>query len=172
MSIAAEVLTHAWEGPLGANQDFLFGTVAVEVKASTGNETDSVRISNIRQLDDTGLGQLFLHHAAYDFRDGSGRTLPMLVRRLRHCLSASAGALVIFEERLLAAGYVEPSPSAFDRYGFTTRFRRCFRVATGFPRLLELLLPRGVFNVCYILDLAACAAFEVSGAVVTAAIGG
>ena len=158
-------------GAAGANQDFLFGAVAVEIKASTGNETELVRISNIRQLDDTGLEKLFLRHAAYDFRDGSGQTLPMLVQRLRQFLSPSAETVIVFDERLLSAGYVEPSPSAFERYGFTARFRRCFRVEKGFPRLLELPLPNGVSKVCYTLNLAACVEFEVSGAVVMAAIG-
>src|SRR5258706_86246 len=45
----------SWSGPLGANQDFLFGHYAVEVKATTGNDPDLVRITNARQLDNTGL---------------------------------------------------------------------------------------------------------------------
>jgi hypothetical protein len=170
--IAPEALANGWQGPIGTNQDFLFGGVAVEIKACTGNDADFVPISNVRQLDDTGLDQLFLCQGVYDFRQDSGQTLKMLVERLRQLLTPSPSAVDIFEERLLAAGYIEPSPSSFERYGFTLRFRRSFLVAEGFPRLPESLLPHGISDVRYTINLAACAVFEVAEASVTAAIGG
>jgi hypothetical protein len=168
--INSQALANGWQGPIGANQDFLFGGVAVEIKACTGNQTDSVSISNVRQLDDTGLDQIFLCQAAYDFRQDSGRTLRMVVERLRQLLASSPSAVAIFEERLLAAGYVEPSASPFDSYGFTPRFRRSFHVANGFPRLLEASLPHGISDVCYTLNLAGCGPFEVTAEIVTVAI--
>ena len=169
--IAPERLANGWQGPAGANQDFLFGGVAVEIKACTGNDTDSVSISNVRQLDDTGLIQLFLCQGVYDFRQDSGETLKMLIERLRQLLAPSPSAADIFEERLLAAGYIEPSPSPFERYGFSRRSRRAFHLEDGFPRLLESSLPQGISDVRYTLNLAACAAFEVAEAIVTVAIG-
>ena len=74
---------NAWQGPLGANQDFLFGNVAVEVKAVTANDPNAVQISNIRQMDDIGLHALCLRHIAYDFREGAGRQLTTLVQSLK-----------------------------------------------------------------------------------------
>jgi hypothetical protein len=168
--IAPEALANAWQGPIGSNQDFLFGGVAVEIKACTGNDTDFVPISNVRQLDDTGLDQLFLFQGVYDFRQDSGQTLKVLVERLRQILTASPSAVDIFEERLLAAGYIEPSASSFERYGFSPRFHRSFHVTKGFPRLPESSLPHGISDVRYKLNLAACAAFEVTETTVTSAI--
>jgi hypothetical protein len=170
--IAPEALANAWQGPIGANQDFLFGGVAVEIKACTGNDTDFVPISNVRQLDDTGLDRLFLFQGVYDFRQDSGQTLKVLVDRLRQLLAASPSAVDIFEVRLLAAGYIEPLASPFERYGFSPRFRRYFHVAKGFPHLQESSLPQGISEVRYKLNLAACAAFEVAEPIVTAAIAG
>jgi hypothetical protein len=170
--IAPEALASAWQGPIGANQDFLFGGIAVEIKACTGNDTDFVPISNVRQLDDTGLDQLFLFQGVYDFRHDSGQTLKMLVERLRQLLTPKPSAVDIFEERLLAAGYIEPSPSPFEHYGFTTRSRRSFHVAKAFPRLLESSLLHGISDVRYTLNLAACANFEVTETAVFAAIAG
>ena len=170
--ISPDAVVNGWQGPIGANQDFLFGGVAVEVKACTGNDTDCVSISNVRQLDDTGLDKLFLYQGVYDFRQDAGQTLNMLIERLREMLAPSASAADIFEERLLAAGYIEPSPSPFERYGFSQRSRRAFHVEAGFPRLLESSLPDGISGVRYTLNLAACAAFGVAEAVVTGAIWG
>jgi hypothetical protein len=171
-SVTPEALANAWQGPSGTNQDFLFGGVAVEIKACTDNETNLVPISNVRQLDDTGIEQLFLCQGVYDFRQDSGETLKMLVENLRHLLVPSPTAGDIFEARLLAAGYIEPASSSFDRYGFAPRFRRHFHVAEGFPRLLESSLPSAISDVRYALNLAACGSFEVNETVVVAAIGG
>lgn len=170
--VAADALANAWQGPIGANQDFLFGSVAVEIKACTGNETSLVPISNVRQLDDTGIGQLYLFQRVYDFRQDSGENLGMIVGNLRHLLASSPTAVDIFEERLLAAGYIEPPSSSFDRYGFAPRFSRLFHVTKDFPRLLESSLPSAVSDVRYALNLAACGSFEVNETVVIAAIGG
>src|SRR6266496_3952494 len=59
-SVPAEHAVRGWSGPRGTNQDYLFGPVAIEIKATTGNDPDLVRISNARQLDSTGLDGLYL----------------------------------------------------------------------------------------------------------------
>ena len=155
-------IVNAWQAPLGTNQDFLFGPVAVEIKTTTGNEIDKVRITNARQLDSTGLQSLFLARFAFDFRQGSGRTLPQLVATLKASFANSPDALSSFNDRLLEAGFVEGTPNEFDAWGFTPRHFNVFNVGEGFPRLLESSLPSGVSEVSYILNLAAAAQFQIA----------
>lgn len=160
--IAGEVLIASWQGPLGANQDFQFGTLAVEVKATTGMDASRVRISNIRQLDSIGVEGLFLARHALDFRQGSGRTLPELVGSLKTVLSAASLDLAdSLMARLLAAGYVEGLPSDYDGWGFTLRRFDAYRVTDGFPRLVESVLPAGVSEVAYTADLSVAAHLRV-----------
>lgn len=155
-------IVNAWQAPLGTNQDFLFGQVAVEIKTTTGNEIDKVRITNARQLDSTGLQQLFLARYAFDFRQGSGRTLPQLVAALKLSLAAnSPDALSVFNDRLLEAGFVEGTPNEFDAWGFTPRHFDAFNIGEGFPRLVESGLPAGVSEVSYALNLSAAAHFQI-----------
>lgn len=154
-----QVLSDAWQGPLGTNQDFLFGTSAIEVKAVTTNDAGSFRVSNIRQLDNSGLNSLFLSHVAYDFRLGSGRNLGSLVRSIRSLISTASDAMATFNDRLLSAGYIEPDPSPFASYGFTERHSSYFKVCDGFPRILESGLSPGISEVCYTVSLAACSGF-------------
>ena len=162
-AVACLPITNAWQAPLSTNQDFLFGPVAVEIKTTTGNEIDKVRITNSRQLDSTGLEDLFLIRYAFDFRQGSGRTLPQLVESLRSALeSASLEALTLFNDRLLEAGFVEGIANEFDAWGFTPRQSDLFRVVDGFPRLLETRLPSGLSEVAYTLNLSAAGAFRFS----------
>jgi len=127
---------NAWQGPLGTNQDFLFGSKAIEVKSTTGNNPDSVRISNERQLDSSGLSELFIFHIAFDFRENAGRTLSQLVIALRERLKVlSEPALFLFEERLLAAGHSDQVSSPYDKYGFTERKRGIYRFRKDSPVL-------------------------------------
>lgn len=160
--VSLQVISDAWQGPMQANQDFLFGKVAVEVKSVTANDAGTVNIANVRQLDDAGLSALFLCHAAYDFREGSGRILTSLIQSVRALLADGPDALAKFEDRLLAAGYMEPEISPFAGYGFTERQRFYFKVRNGFPRILESGLDPGVSNVCYTVNLSACTTFAVS----------
>lgn len=161
--VAGAGIVNAWQAPLGTNQDFLFGPVAVEIKTTTGNEIDKVRITNARQLDSTGLEDLFLARYAFDFRQGTGRTLPQLVASLKATLTAiSPDALSILTDRLFEAGFVEGTPNEFDSWGFTARHFDVFNVGEGFPRLLESGLPSGVSEVSYTLNLSAAQQFQIA----------
>lgn len=160
--VASPPIVNAWQAPFGTNQDFLLGQVAVEIKTTTGNEIDQVRITNARQLDSTGLLQLFLARFAFDFRQGSGRTLPQLIAVLKTSLAAiSPDALSVFNDRLLEAGFVEGTANEFDAWGFTPRHFDVFNVGEGFPRLLESSLPSGVSEVSYTLNLSAAQPFQI-----------
>ena len=160
--VASLPIVNAWQAPLSTNQDFLFGPVAVEIKTTTSNEIDKVRITNARQLDSTGLQTLFLARFAFDFRQGSGRTLPQLVATLKASFAASSpDALSGFNDRLLEAGFVEGTPNEFDAWGFTPRHFDVFNVGEGFPRLLESSLPSGVSEVTYTLNLSAASRFQI-----------
>jgi hypothetical protein len=158
-------LISAWQAPLSANQDFLFGPLAIEIKTTTANEADNIRITNARQLDSTGLEHLFLARYAFDFRQGAGRTLPQLVAALKTQLStASPEASALLADRLLDAGFVEAVPHDLDTWGFTPRQFDIFRVADGFPRLLESDLPHGISEPSYTLNLSAATPYKTAAA--------
>ena len=156
-------LVGAWQGPSGTNQDFLLGPDAVEVKTTTGNEIDKVRITNARQLDSTGVEALFLAHYVFDFRQDSGRTLPQLIHSLRTTLAVSSiETLSTLNDRLLDAGFLDGTPNEHDSWGFTPRHSAVFAVGATFPRVLESGLPQGVSEISYTLNLSTAAAFQIT----------
>jgi hypothetical protein len=160
--VEPDLMLEAWQGPLGTNQDFLFGSLAVEVKSTVSNDADRARVTNERQLDSTGLHNLFLFHFAFDFRENTGRTLKQLISSLAERLGiASQAALILLEERLLSAGYVTKVPSGYDIYGFTERKRVAFEIREDFPRIVESGLASGISDVSYFLDIGTCTKFRV-----------
>ncbi len=149
----------AWQGPTGAAQDFLLPMGAVEVKTTAAKPPFVVPISSERQLDDRGLRALFLRHYALAVREGAGETLPATVAAIRAALTG--GAAELFEDRLLAAGYLDLHAPRYESHGYRVRETRDFAVRRGFPRLTERNLTVGVGNVRYALALAACEPFAI-----------
>ncbi len=172
---AAEAVA-AWKAGSAAHQDFQRPTGAIEVKTTAAKQPQSVRITSERQLDDTGVGALFLHVVAIDEREvaptgtAPGTSLPAMVGDLRLTLAADAAALAVFEDRLMECGYFDLHAPRYDGRRRTVRSEQTFRVAEGFPRLTESMLPAGVGEASYALSLAACAPFSTEAARMLAAL--
>lgn len=160
-----DVAVGSWVGPTGANQDFQLPGSAFEVKSSIAAPHLRIRISNIRQLDDTGVGTLILTHLVLDSRLGGagGVSLRGVVDELRERLrSRSDSALSMFESRLQTCGYLDVHADRYDVVRYTPRSMSHFHVREGFPRLLEGELPNGIGDVTYSIQVAICRAFEMT----------
>lgn len=166
--IGASAAMDAWKGSSSAHQDFQVPRGAIEVKSSAAKQPTAVRIASERQLDETGVGALFLHVYILDERDvpgapdSPGESLAMLVSRIRGELSKDITAAARFEDKLLLAGWLDHHASRYQNRRWTVRTHSTFHVSTGFPRLVERGLPQGIGDVSYALDLAACEPFRVT----------
>jgi len=152
----------AWTGSSATNQGFEFGPIAIEIKSTVANDTSEFAVSNIRQLDPTGLDNLYLFRVAFDVRQGSERTLPELVGLLRRLVKSGAPDLEIrFEENLLRSGYRDKHAEFYSQRSYTQRFRDQYVVRDDFPRLEETDIPSGVSGVKYIASLNGCEIYKV-----------
>jgi hypothetical protein len=150
-----------WVGPFGARQDFAVGGVAVEIKVrAPGSHT--VRISSLDQLDSKTdplfLVVLTLSPAAPDV---AGAFTPWdLVEALRYDLEPNPATRAEFDLRLRGAGFdehLEYKVVWYQRSGM-----RCYSVGEGFPRLLASMLPAGISEATYDIDLNFCVGAECS----------
>lgn len=155
---------NSWKGGERAHQDFQFEGGAVEVKTTLAKQPQVVRITSERQLDDNDWPALFLTVIALDVREVGGETLPAMVASLRAKLTAEAAAQELFEDALLAAGYLDAHSSRYAGRGYFVRSQKSFSAMRGFPRLVERDLPGGVGDVNYGLAVAACKDFAVAPA--------
>lgn len=157
-----------WKGFARAQQDFQFANGSIEVKTTSAVVPESVRIASERQLDDTGVGALFLHVVVVDEREVSsaagvpGETLAGLVARTRQAVDSDPLARATLDDGLIQAGWLDAHATRYESRRLTVRARRSFRVREGFPRLLEGDLPPGIGDISYSLDLTACQQFEVT----------
>jgi hypothetical protein len=151
------VAVKAWTGASKTNQDFEFSRVAIEVKSTASINAKEVSITNIRQLDTTGLDFLYLTRFAFDVRRGNENTLLSIVTDLRDLVSAEAAHLkTVFEQKLLSAGYRDEHAGDYEDRSYTLRNLEFYQVRDDFPRLEENGLPDGVSEVKYHVNLHGC----------------
>lgn len=144
----------AWTGPTGTNQDFQLSGSAIEVKTSSGKEPQTLVISNERELDETGTGQLILAHFSLDERrGGSGESLNVIVDRARDRI-ADPVARDALDGLLVRAGYLRQQHDLYDEPRYTVRKQRFWRVIEEFPRITEADLRPGVGDCEYRISIA------------------
>lgn len=148
-----------WTGADATPQDFQLSGTAVEVKVTTAKLPQNLMIANERQLDDTAVETLLLLHLSLDARKGSGETLNKIIDSLRNLLKSSAFALQMFELNLLKVGYLDNHRTHYDSIGYLVLSHKFFQVTAGFPRIIEPMLPPGVGNVRYSIEVSACLPF-------------
>ncbi|SCZ19781.1 Putative PD-(D/E)XK family member [Pseudomonas sp. NFIX49] len=142
----------SWVGPFGADQDFQFGSAGWEVK-TIRPDAERLMISSERQLDsaDKNIQLMVVEIADVSSSSDGMFTLNIQVSKLRKKLSSCYEALLEFDNRLLIAGYV-----AREEYGsvfFKIRGLASFTIAEGFPHVSREMVPAGVVNICYEIEL-------------------
>ena len=151
-----------WTGPLAANHDFQFPGGAIEVKATVAKKPTSLVITNERELDSTGAGNLLLVAVELDERQGgTGTSLRDLVQGTRQAL-ADPVAIQIFDERIAAYGYLPGHEHLYDEPRYTVRNTAAWRVRDAFPRITEGELRPGVGDVTYKIVTAGLDSYSVS----------
>lgn len=153
--IGAMSAVEAWVGPLGADQDFQCPERVWEIKA-VRPDAEAVRIASECQLLSTGrqIQLVVLTLAERSAEDNEALGLNAMVSRCRTRLLDDPKAADLFEERLLATGYV--NREAYDRPVLSVAGAERFQVDGSFPRILPAALPEGVFDVAYKIRLAVC----------------
>ena len=150
-----------WRGPLGAPQDFVIASLAIECKSNSSRTSDRVRISSEHQLSLRALKRLFLHVCLIDPADGAMAdtfTVSDVVSRIMGRLAESnRAACQRFESLLAGAGFrFDDDYSAFPWRGGE---RSIYEVLQLFPSLTPDTMPEGVSQVAYSLSLAVCSEF-------------
>lgn len=162
----------AWTGPTAANQDFQLPGTAIEVKASSGKEPQTIVISNERELDEQGTAQLILTHMSLDERrGGNGESLNTAVDGTRAAV-ADVGARAALDDLLVRAGYLAHQRSLYDEPRYTLRRQRFWHVTGGFPRVTEADLRPGVGDCQYRISTAGLDAYLMTADDVIVAVKG
>ncbi|MBC8321252.1 MAG: PD-(D/E)XK motif protein [Bacteroidetes bacterium] len=154
-----------WYGHEGSSQDFSFPNGNVEVKTTIRKEHKKVMISSEKQLDNTGLPNLYLYCITLNLDPNNGESLSDIVTTLREYLIKFPNAVNIFNTYLMNTGYLDEHAEYYNKYKYIFKKEYLFKVAEGFPRIIDP--PDGVGSLKYSLVLSACLnnATEISEAI-------
>jgi len=152
-----EACVFGWAGPEAEEQDFRIEHRSFEVKAIPTGKT-RVRIASLRQLDSLDRSLDLLVVPVDPTSQGQGETLTGLVCAIRARLAGSPDISPVFEAKLMLAGYTERDAACARPYMFGSPAR--YAVTEEFPRLIPTVVPAGVVETAYTIDLTFCKEFQ------------
>jgi len=150
---------NSWQVPSNTVQDFHYGTWAVEVKTTHGNNHQKIQVSSERQLDDSVVPNIFLFHLSLDVRNNHGDTLNDLVEWVETYLRNDVIELNSFRLKLFEVGYFDIHKPIYQDTGYNIRQESIYKVEGGFPRITENEIRNGVGDVKYSIVISDCLSF-------------
>ncbi|GED63293.1 PD-(D/E)XK motif protein [Lysinibacillus fusiformis] len=160
--LAVSRIVDSWKGPKGNRLDFMMGSYGIEVKTNSLKlRSNEVKISNEKQLELNELIRtIYLYVIEIEENDTNGLTINDLIEEIRQNLNElNSASLTNFNNMLIELGIVE---TIYDDKHFVINGEAVYSVKENFPCITSNMLPAGVTNVSYTLNLSLCESFKVS----------
>lgn len=151
--VSREVAIQSWVGCEGEIHDFQLKKWAIEVKVSGTRNPDIITISSEHQLDKLNLDDLSICNIIIGVKNQSGETLIEIVSSCRELLSNDYQNLVLFDTKLLYAGYFDNDIELYEGKGYYFNGIRVYDVRNDFPKITPNDIPNSINQVKYKLDL-------------------
>lgn len=141
----------SWYGPEKIQYDFVFDNVNVEVKTIANIDKNIITISSIYQLDNSNMPLYLMVFGVFLVNGGAKESysLNSLYRKIINKLDVEEKNL--FNSKVLECGYIENQ--RYDDYFYLIKEIGCYEVSEDFPRIISSMIPYGVIDVKYTLDL-------------------
>jgi hypothetical protein len=141
-----------WEGPDGADQDFVYSDSWYEIK-TIGLSSQSISISSLEQLSNTSKGFLITMRVDKCPAERPGAfSLNNLVNNVHHLIKSDLDASALFQEKLGRYGYIDLPEYAEQTYYFSKS--QVFEVNDSFPKVIRDDVADQVITVQYTLGIA------------------
>lgn len=168
--VTSDIAIKSWQGAERAIHDFQIGTQAVEVKTYAGASQVKIMVSNVRQLDSSGLKKLFLGVFLLDVRKSENNTLPQMVKLIEDMLTDNLYALKMFKEKLIRYGYLDGHIEQYSLSGYAVIDAMYYHVDEAFPKITHTNVPEGIGDLKYSVMLSACVNSKISQELLVASL--
>ena len=161
VSIGYASAVKAWQGPLGAAQDFTFNSSLTEVK-TVYPSARTFSVSSVEQLDppsrqNLSLVVVLLADSTPD--NPSSFNVITLLERIHNFLSAANIPISELDYKVRIAGLCETKSYADAWFHLETM--NIYNVEPDFPRVQAASIPQGVTRVHYDIAISACRPYEI-----------
>jgi len=158
--ISIPVSINNWFGPDFFNKDFIIENIGFEIK-TTSQDRPVIKISSEQQLDTQDLKSLFLVQFILEERKNNGNSLPEFINNIREILKNEYAEKLIFENSLLKTGYNDNDASRYTKK-YEVIEVVMYKVEEDFPKITKSILPKGVFNSVYNLEVPFLEKFKIN----------
>lgn len=155
-----QTIMNAWQGAQGANQDFVLGRKAVEIKTTKASKP-AVHITNEQQLDFEQWRHLYLGLYLVNESAGETNSLKALIREIEHLLNMDSELVRLFRSKLALAGVHEDQIDFYNKTSYSVNSQRFYQVQENFPSITRRTIEHeGIYNIRYQVDIATCDTFR------------
>lgn len=157
--VNVDSVINAWQGPDGADKDFILGEMWYEIKTITTGK-DKVTISSLNQLEANNSGYLIVYSIdKTNKEDSNAKSVKEYIDDFRKILEVSPNALDIFERKLNFLGYIDKR--AYEDMYFVFGIEQVFEVNYTFPRIVTENVPPEIIGAQYDLSISGIARWKV-----------
>jgi hypothetical protein len=153
----SDKLVESWTGPTYEDKDYVFEDKGLEIKFTT-EKTPHIQISSERQLDIQNLTTLHLILYISENVKSNGFSLNSIIEEIRQNISQSQNSLNLFNAKILKLGYLEEDFENYEQL-YAIKKRNIYHVTSSFPKITSSILPIGIFNTQYSIELSAADRF-------------
>ncbi len=156
-TLSQEAAIEAWSGPSNAQQDFLFGNRAIEVKSLSTKERGVVHISSEDQLESFAEHLYLLTLRLTEAPDDNyALSLNGMISLIESELSNPV-AIESFLGKIASTNYLPLTE--YDKPQFLAEIFNAYRIIDDFPRLVRSSLPDSIMKVRYDIKLESIASY-------------
>lgn len=139
-------------------KDFTLGSIGIEVKF-TSSKQPRIKVSNERQLDAESLNELFLVLYSTEAVKDNGISLNSIVEQTKKNISTEEERN-LFNGKLQLYGYFDEDREHYGKmYSLKKTF--AFNVTSEFPKIVKSVLPLGIYDTSYSIEISAVENFIV-----------
>lgn len=148
----------SWQGPEGADQDFVFSNTWAEVK-TVAMSAEKVKISSLQQLDQTMEGKLVICAFEKTVKNVNSVSLPDIVSIIKKQYFSDPLLAERFETKLFKYGYRQREEELYAANHFRLAWEKTYSVNKEFPRLIKNNVSPEITNCIYELSLPSLSRF-------------
>ena len=142
----------AWQGPEGADQDFVFNNTWAEIK-TVAISAEKVKVSSLQQLDQPMEGKLVIYALEKTAKNVNSVSLPDIVSTIKKQYLSDPLLAERFEIKLFKYGYRQREEEFYALNHFRLAWEKTFSVSKEFPRLIKNNVPSEITNCVYEISL-------------------
>ena len=160
--LSANSAITAWQGPFGADQDFITSNAAIEVK-TVRDDLSEISISSTEQLNTERIPEIRLIVVRYRnvaTEDPTAVTIDGLISKIFDFCKSDPIATREFSGALLEAGFV--NNETYSDIAIAIVRKDAFDIAEGFPRLMPSTVDKGIIAATYHISLPLIEAFKLA----------